>query len=292
MLRGLYSAASGMITQQRKHDSVTNNIANMNTPGYKEEISLARSFPEMMISIMRSEDGQGQKKIGRLSMGVMAEENINLFKQGALRETGNASDIALVSNIQVPGLTFNEGGKAITPDGQVVFQPQAFFTIKDAEGQIKYTRNGKFTVNAQNELVTAEGSHILGIDQQPLQINIPISDVKINPSGELINGVTGQRLLNSTGAPMAMLISKIDNPNMLIKEGDGNYRLADGATAAFVQPGEQVELRQGFIEGSNVDPAQSTVDLMTAARAYEANQKVIQFYDKSLEKAVNEVGRI
>ncbi|MNC42306.1 flagellar basal body rod protein FlgG [compost metagenome] len=80
----------------------------------------------------------------------------------------------------------------------------------------------------------------------------------------------------------------------MVREGNGVYRVneedAAGVTQAVMD--EQVQLHQGYLERSNVDPTQSVVDMMAAARAYESNQKLVQFYDKSLEKAVNEVGRV
>ena len=90
-----------------------------------------------------------------------------------------------------------------------------------------------------------------------------------------------------------MLISRIDNPNMLVREGDGTFRLDASADEPVpVAAGDNVTLMQGYVERSNVNAATVMVEMMSAARAYEANQKMIQFYDRTLEKAVNEVGRV
>lgn len=287
MLRGLYTAASGMIAQQRRHDTVTNNISNINTPGYKQTNAVTRSFPEMLLQ-MTGVEGASHRSIGRLNSGVMAEEALAIHLQGDLMQTSQASDFALVSNIEVEGLTFDASGKAVSEDGEVVFQPQAFFTVQDADGNIRYTRGGKFTVNGEGFLLTTDGSNVLGTNGAPIQL----------PAGIGLDTLTltdDQRFLDSNGAEIGaqLLISRIDNPNELVREGNGNFRFVnDEGEARPIEAGERIEVRQGYVERSNVDSAQAAVDLMAALRAYEANQKVIQFYDQSLQKAANEVGRI
>lgn len=300
MLRGLYTAAAGMISQQRKHDTITNNISNLNTPGFKQGNAVSRSFPEMLISLINKEEGQPEvKQIGRMNTGVFAEEDLSIYVQGDLSETKNPLDMAIVSNIQVPGLTFDGAGKAITPDGQKVFQPQAFFTVLDNNGQERYSRNGKFTVNDAGELVSSEGYRVLGADGQPIVLRDNatgefISGAKVTPTGQFVDSVNGVPLLDAQGNQIALRISRVDNPNRLIREGNGVYRInaGDEGLVTVAVPNNEVQIRQGFIERSNVDAAQSMVDMNAALRAYETNQKMVQFYDKSLEKAVNEVGRV
>jgi len=102
-------------------------------------------------------------------------------------------------------------------------------------------------------------------------------------------------LMTEDGQPLAgFLLTRVDNPNRLVPQGNGVFRLNpdDAALAVPVEVSGEVQIRQGFVERSNVDAAQSMVDLMTALRAYEANQKIVQYYDRSLEKTVNEVGRV
>lgn len=302
MLRGLYSATAGMITQQRKHDTVTNNIANLNTPGYKQVNAISRSFPEMLISLVNGGDGQAVKTLGRINTGVMVEENVSSFVQGDLQETNNPGDFALTSNIQLfenvqgvqQALQFDASGKAFNQAGEKVYQPQAYFTVQDTNGQERYTRNGKFFVNDAAELTTTDGYRVLGQDGEAIQLNLPIESVKMMPSGQLYNADNGLPIVNELGEQVTLLISQVDNPNRLIREGAGVYRIDNPETdpARPIDNLQEMSVYQGFIERSNVDAAQATVDMMTAARAYEANQKVIQYYDRSLEKAVNEVGRV
>lgn len=299
MLRGLYTAASGMISQQRKHDTITNNIANINSPGFKQGNSLSRAFPDMLISMIRGgEDKPTATSIGKLTTGVFAEENLSIHAQGDMQETQNPYDFAIVSNIQIPGAVFDGTGKYVTADGQKVFQPQALFTVRNAAGEQRYSLNGKFTVDPTGQLVNADGNLVIGRDGQPIVLvnpgtGLPIRTIKVTDKGEFLDG-NGLPMRNAAGVPIALLLSRAENPNLLLREGNGLYQInpGDEGTVTVVGPGDQVEVRQGYIERSNVDPAQSMVDLMSALRAYEANQKVIQYYDKSMDKAVNEVGRV
>lgn len=298
MLRGLYTAAAGMLTQQRRHDIITNNISNLNTPGYKEQNAVARSFPEMLISLVNGGEGQQSRSIGRLNSGVMVEEILPIFTQGDLQETGNPADFALISDIRViedvdgeeVQIDFNASGRGVNEDGETVYQPLAFFTVWNEAGEERYTRNGKFYVDPEGELRTTDGLRVIGVDGQPIEIDRPIDQVTMAPSGLLLDAITGQPL---DGDPN-LLISQVNEPFNLVREGNGYFRLenADENPAIPVVNPENVVIQQGFIERSNVDPTQSTVDLMTALRTYEANQKVIQYYDRSLEKAVNEIGRV
>ncbi|MFW5436630.1 flagellar hook-basal body protein [Paenibacillus apiarius] len=287
MIRGLYTAASGMMTQQRRHDTVTNNIANANTPGYKSVTGVTRSFPEMLLSLQGSDKASG-REIGRLNTGVFAEESRMLFNQGDLMQTNQAGDFALLADLQVPGVTFDGSGKGLDAQGNVVFKPEAFFTVREGN-DVRYTRDGHFRVNAQNELVTADGAQVLNRNNAPVVLDgQALEDVMLNPAGQLYNTRTGAAI---GGADL--LITRIDNPNDLIRTGNGRFRLQNGAQpGAPVELGRDVQVQQGYLERSNVDPAQSTIDMMTAYRAYEANQKIVQFYDKSLDKTVNEVGRV
>ncbi|MDF2813922.1 MAG: flagellar hook-basal body protein [Paenibacillus sp.] len=299
MLRGMYTATAGMLSQQRKHDTVTNNISNVNTPGFKQSRMVSRSFPEMLIALQEGEStGAPRVNLSRLNTGVLAEEALTVNVQGDLRETGNPFDFAVISDILVEGLQF-DNGKTITADGQRVFQPQAFLTVLNANNEQRFTRNGKFTVDPLGQVVTAEGFRVAGQDGQPILLmnpdtGVPISNVTINNRGQILDSVNGMPILDANGQPMALLLTRVEEPMRLVAEGSGilrNDELLPSLTAP-VNPNDQVEVRQGFLERSNVDPTQATVDIMTASRMYEANQKMVQYYDRSLEKAVNEVGRV
>lgn len=290
MLRGLYTAAAGMVTQQKKHDTVTHNIANLETPGFKKSEAVSRSFPEFLLANMQKDQHQ-MKSIGHLNTGVFVEEILPVFAQGDIHETNHPFDFALVSMIEVEGMTFDNAGKFISPEGEVIYRPQAFFTVINENGDIRYTRNGKFTVNAVGELVTHEGYRVLNSEGEPIVLRDPESDMPI----ERLVLLPGGALMTESGATVASLgLTRIEHPYRLIPEGLGLFRndADDSAQATPMTVNEQVQVRQGFVERANVDPTQSMVEMNLALRAYEANQVVIQYYDRSLDKAVNEIGRI
>lgn len=293
LLRGLYSAAAGMITQQRRHDAVTQNIANLNTPGYKAATPVSRAFPELLLSALGG-DNPPKRPIGSLHTGVFSEEHLLSMAPGVLLETGRVLDFAIVSNIQVelPGIgpvPFDASGKYVAPDGTVIVQPQVFFTVLTPEGEQRFTRDGRFRSEPDGTLVTLDGLPVLGVDGQPVVVDGPWDAVRVLPDGRLVDAQTGEPL---PGDPQ-LLLMRVENPDLLVREGNNRYRHEGPAgNLTPLQPGDQAEVRQGFLESSNVDPAQSLVELMTALRAYEANVRVIQSYDRSLEKAVNEIGRV
>ncbi len=300
MIRGLYTAASGMQAQQRKHDAITNNIANLQTPGYKAQATPLRSFPDMLIHLM---EGQGvpPQRIGTLTTGVFAEESLPLYLQGDLLETNQPLDFAIRSNIglEINGepVPFDASGKAIVDD-EVIFQPQAFFMVQGADGEPRFTRDGRFRLTEDRQLVTVNGEPVLSANGQPViipDIILSVDQIGITANGTLIDRTDGMEIANNVGGVFEpyQIIVRINNPYDLIREGNGNFRLAEGAEAPVaIEPEDEVVVMQGYTERSNVDPAQSMVDMMTALRVYEANQRVIQSLDQTLDKAVNEIGRV
>ncbi|MGN8770763.1 flagellar hook-basal body protein [Paenibacillus barengoltzii] len=299
MLRGLYTAASGMIAEQRRHDTVTQNIANLNTPGYKSVNTVARSFPEMLISLMGDKQSGNNKQIGKLVTGVFAEESLPAFTQGDLKETGKNTDFALISELGLENpetgepYAFDASGKFVTADGEVIYQPQAFFAVEDNEGNVRYTRDGSFAVNAAGELRTSTGYRVLDTDSNPiiLDAGLSVNTLSSDEAGNLT-------AVDNTGALVnlgTLGITVVEQPYQLVREGNGVFRVADEEAAGVrgLVPGtDGAVVRQGYLEVSNVDTAQSMVDLLAAQRAYESNQKIIQYYDRSLDKAVNEIGKV
>ncbi|AHV99376.1 flagellar hook-basal body protein [Paenibacillus sabinae] len=291
MIRGLYTAAAGMVTQQRRHDTATQNIANLNTTGYKQVESVSHSFPEVLISSM--ERGT-MKPIGRMNTGVFAEQSISKYLQGDLIESGKTTDFALSADLRLTdpatggNIVFDGSGKYISNQGETIYQPQAFFTVQDNDGNTFFTRNGSFNVSPAGELLSSGGYKVLGTNGQPVILSGTEGDLKVDGEGNLLDA--------STGAPSGarLGISIVTRPQELVRDGNGVFHVDDAAAAGvrYANAGDNMQVRQGYIEGSNVDATQAAVDLNAAFRAYEANQKVIQFYDSSLQKAVNDVGRV
>nr|WP_295973135.1 flagellar hook-basal body protein [uncultured Bacillus sp.] len=276
MLRGFYTASYGMLAQQRKTEMLSNNLANTNTPGFKADQASLRAFPEMLLKrIEQQKTGTEkeftlpvQKTIGALNTGVYMQETMPKFMQGSIQETNLNTDIALL-DINFP-VNPETGG-----------QGSVFFTIENANGETRYTRNGNFTLDSQGYLTTASGFYVL--DQQGERIQLSSEEFELDEAGNITD---------ANGKTSRVGVAYSDNPLALVKEGDGLYRAENALPDAYGMNGVQFKLQQGFIEQSNVDTAQTMTEMMTAYRAFEANQKVLQAYDRSLEKTVNEVGKV
>lgn len=272
MFKGFYTVASGMFAQQRRTEMLTNNMSNANTPGFKADQSAMKAFPEMLLqrfdkAQISTEKGLSlpfNKEIGTINTGVYMQEAIPKFIQGDLRDTGRKTDVALLD------VTMPENGSV-------------FFAVTGADGSVRYTRNGNFTLDAEGYLTTASGQYVL--DASGGQIQLSSDQFTINEAG-VITGENGERA--NLGVAFA------NDPLRMVKEGDGLFRTEDGAPLpnAAGQAGVQFKLQQGFLEQSNVDISRTMTDMMTAYRAFEANQKILQAYDRSMEKAVNEIGRL
>ncbi|MBM7648376.1 flagellar basal-body rod protein FlgG [Bacillus ectoiniformans] len=277
MFRGFYTAASGMIAQQRRTEMLTNNMSNANTPGYKADQSSMRAFPEMLLQRMDQVSIPTKKKLnlpfeprlGSVNTGVYMQETMPLFAQGDLRETGAKTDLALL-DISMP--VNEESGQS----GMV------FYTVQGSDGVTRYTRNGNFTLDAEGYLTTASGHYVLSQQGQRIQLNS--DQYTVDETGQITeNGAAAGRI----GVALAA------NPNVLVKEGDGLFRSEGGELPdAYTQNEAQFQMKQGFLEASNTDAARTMTDMLTAYRAFEANQKILTAYDRSMEKAANEIGRV
>ncbi|WP_394138526.1 flagellar hook-basal body protein [Cytobacillus oceanisediminis] len=277
MFRGFYTAASGMLAQQRRTEVLTNNMANANTPGFKADQTSMRAFPEMLLQRFDQQSVPAEKglnlpfnkRIGSLNTGVYMQESLPSFMQGDLTDTGLKTDLALL-DINMPA---NESG----------LRGSVFYTVSGPDGQPRYTRNGNFTIDGEGFLTTASGLYILNNEDERIQLS---SDrFTVNEDGIL----TGE-----AGETARLGIAFAENPESLRKEGDGLFAATDDSVLenAYNAEGVQFKLQQGYLERSNVDASRTMTDMLTAYRSFEANQKVLQAYDRSMDKAANEIGRI
>lgn len=278
MFRGFHTVASGMIAQQRKTEMLTNNMANANTPGFKAEQATFRSFPEMYMSSLEStriptEHGfklNGLSPVGAISTGVYMQETLPLFVQGQLLETGLPTDIALI-----------DGRLPVDEESGV---PGAiFFTLENEDGTQLYTKSGDFALDQAGFLTNPTGYYVL--DMNGNRIALENDHFSVTDAGVIMDG---ERAVATLG------ISFAERPDTLLKTGNGLFATENGENllVANGMAGVAYSMKQGYLEGSNVDSAQTMTEMLTAYRAFEANQKVLQAYDRSMEKAVNEVGRV
>ncbi|NPV72521.1 MAG: flagellar basal-body rod protein FlgF [Pelotomaculum sp.] len=263
MIRGLYSAAAGMDVLQAKVESVSNNLANASTPGYKREDITIRSFPEMLLirqgGIQRKPAGTPEA-IGTASNGVLLSELFIDHTQGDLRETGDPADVAI--------------------------KGPAFFAVSapgpESPDRVCYTRNGAFKIDQEGYLVTAGGYRVLGEDGE-----IRIEDFQLNDPARLSISPDGSVRIDGMEAGRLMLV-EFDDVNSLQKVGEGLFEDPQGTG----RPAVSSSVCQGYLEAPNVNVVDEMVSLITATRAYEANQRIIQSQDELLAKAVNQVGSL
>ncbi|TWT27821.1 flagellar hook-basal body protein [Planomicrobium sp. CPCC 101110] len=278
MFRGLYTATSGMMAHNRKQQVLTNNLSNANTPGFKQDQTVLRAFPAQLLSAMGKGTAlqSGSQRIGTLNTGVYAQEGIPSFTQGALKETGNSTDISLMSEL-LP----------LNPESEQ--KGTIMYAVRTENGEVRYTQNGQFTVDQAGLLRTSDGHTVLGQDLTP--INVISKEFTVQNDGQIT--------LENGASAGSLWIGYTENSGQLVKEGQGLLRW-DGAAEDAPQSVEDVPLlndsatfvQQGFLEQSNVDLTTTMTEMMSTYRGFESNQKVIQAYDRSMEKAVNEIGRI
>ncbi|MEC1522153.1 flagellar hook-basal body protein [Neobacillus niacini] len=280
MLRGIDTAASGMIALQRRQNALTNNLANVETPGFKQDSSPLRSFPEMLLQRIRQSETTGESpKIGTLSMGVYNQETLPLFSQGSLVDSNMPFDVAINDQALAPIL---ENGEYI--------KPAAFFAVQTSDGSFQFTRNGRFSVNENGQLTTAAGDLVLGKNGLPLSDQeLTSGNVSIQNNGDIIVNPDDPARARTVGSLGIMVVN---NPNQLVKKDNGLYELEGVAPAMLSQTlPAGLQLHHKMIEQSNVDTSKTITEMMTNIRLFEANQKVLQAYDKTLEQ-LNTIGRV
>lgn len=258
MLKGLYTAYTGMIHEQHRMDVMTNNLANANTNGFKKEGTTSQSFDSVLAYKIKdtSQAGNLPKRLGNMSLGVKTGENYVDYSEGPIKETGNPLDLALSGN--------------------------GFFTIeytnKAGETSTMYTRDGNFTMTAQGYLVTQDGDFVLGERGRRIRLD-PAQSVSIDRAGNIYQD----------GAVAASIqITDFEDYNYLERYGENFFYPVEGATTIEAD----TEVHSGYLELANMSVVTEMVNMIAIQRHYDANQKVITTYDDTLDKAVNQTGRI
>ncbi|MEW6697250.1 MAG: flagellar basal-body rod protein FlgF [Bacillota bacterium] len=256
MLRGLYIAMNSLDVQQAKLNNVSNNLANLATPGYKKNNVVVSRFSEtLQLALEANGPGGTRQPIGQGNLGNMVAQVHIDFKPGPLTETGNLTDVAL------------EG--------------KGFFVVENENGEQLYTRDGTFQVDAEGSLLSSEGYRVLG-EGGPITVEDP-ARMAIREDGTILVG---------EGAEVEevdkLQIVEFADP-ALLKKADGNYFTDPEGTA---EPTTSTTVVQGSLEKSNVDPVQEMIDIIPVARIYETSQKLVQVNDGLLDKAINQVGRV
>jgi flagellar basal-body rod protein FlgG len=252
MVRGLYTAATGMTVQRSKMDVLTNNVVNAETTGYKADSLITSTFDEVMLNRVNDPSIRilGTNAIGGYDYGTHIDELITDFSTGPLEQTDKKTDLAL------------------NGDG--------FFSIETAGGQTQYTKSGNFTVNNEGYLVTQDGGYVLG---QNGRIYVGSSEFSVSAGGEVTGDMAAPDMLN---------IVSFADPHVLRKVGNNLYTVyGDAAPVQSIS----TTVKQGMLETSNVNITDEMVDMISVYRKYEASQRIVNMTDKTLELTVN-LGRI
>ena len=257
MVRGLYTAYTGMKNEQNRLDIIANNLANSATVGYKEESATSQSFDELLtIKVKDESEAYNNRPIGHMSLGVKIGEAYTNYGQGSLRQTANTYDLAL------------EG--------------KGFFSVSvtDKAGNVstEYTRNGSFTMTKDGHIVDGNGNRLMG-EGGEIQVPTDAAKVVVDTTG----GVSADGVYVDT-----LKVTDFEDYNYLIKSADTRYQALNGA----VETAADATVRQGYTEQSNVNVVSEMVEMISITRAYEANQKMIKSIDSTLDLAANSVGKV
>jgi len=248
LIYGLYLSTQGALIQDAKGDVVANNLANVNSAGFKRDVAVFRvrpPEPREDISI----ESAGPAMLEEIGGGAYIAEVVTLLSQGLLKETGRALDVAL--------------------DGE------GFFVVSDGRERY-YTRAGDFKVEG-GYLVNQDGHYVL--DDTGREIAVASEDVYISADGTVYDA----------GSPVGRLgVVKVSPAGALRKVGGTLFAPSPGAEEVE----SEAEVLEGFLELSGVNPMVEMVNMIEALRAYEANMEMVRIQDRTLDRAVNEVGRV
>lgn len=266
--KGVYTALSGAIAQSQRLDTIANNIANVNTPGFKKDKQVFQEYltanekpPEVMnvprvpASIESFYDMQGGDKSFVDSKGTFTD-----FSQGTVKHTGNNLDVAI------------EG--------------RGFFEIATPQGT-RFSRAGNFSLDGDGKLVTKDGYPVLraaadGADPESRVIRVSgQGSISISNNGEVYEG-------NQSLGRLAVV--NVTEPDHLQKTGNGLYAFKTNANPEVVNVGN-AGIKQGFLESSNVNIVHEMTEMISANRVFESTQKAISTYDSMSDKLVNIVGK-
>jgi len=259
MVRSLYTAATGMMAQQMQIDVVSNNISNVNTIGYKKQrAEFADLFYQTLEYAGTATSTTTTSPTGiNVGLGVRPTAITKIFTQGNLKQTNNNLDLAI--------------------------QGDGFFQVQLPDGRIAYTRDGAFKLDAEGNVVTSDGYKLIP------EITIPPTTVQISigTDGTVSILEAGQTQMQQIGQ---ITLAKFINPAGLHSLGSNVYINTSASGEPLVSnPGMDGlgEIRQGFVEMSNVQLVEEMTDLITGQRAYDAASKAIMTSDEMLQTVNN-----
>jgi flagellar basal-body rod protein FlgF len=272
--KGIYAALSGSMAQALKIDTIANNIANVNTTGFKKD---QQTFGEYLTAIEKNPE---VIEVPKITASIESFYNNNGTDKSFVDSTGT------YTNFEQGSLKHTAGKLDVALDGE------GFFEIATAQG-VKLTRAGNFTIDNEGRLVTKDGHTVVvnsdGQTSDPLDGEAKrnsvaqfsgLANAYISENGEVFDGDKKLGKLS---------IIKLNNPEALQKVGHSFYEYKSNMTPDVVQM-EHPSLKQGYLETSNVNIVAEMTDMIMAQRVFEGTQKAIQAYDQMEDKAINQVG--
>lgn len=277
MMRSLWTAASGMLAQQTNLDTISNNLANVNTAGYKKDtVEFKSLLYQTLQSTSTNNAGENKPVPAQVGLGTRTASITTVYSQGGLQESPN--------------------------DTYMAIEGSGFFKVRDKDGNICYTRDGSFRVQPTEGgtmLCTAEGYPVLDQNNNPIIIpsEYRSDDFNVDREGNIfVSDTNGDKIpltsvLDGQNYEQKIGLVQFNNPAGLDSVGGNLYR----ETVASGAPLEESEneglsqslVHQGYIEMSNVQVADEMVNMIVAQRAYEMNSKAIQAADTMLQQANN-----
>lgn len=256
MMRSLWISKTGMEAQQTQLDTISNNLANVSTNGYKKAHAV---FEDLMYQNLRQAGANSTEQTTvptglQVGLGTRAVATSRSFSQGNLQQSANNLDVAVLGN--------------------------GFFEIQMPDGTTGYTRDGSFQVSSTGQLVTNNGYPV----QPGITIPAAAQSVTIGSDGTVSVTLAGQSAAQTVGQ---LQIANFVNPAGLDPKGQNIFaETAASGTAQSGTPGQSGlgTLRQGFVETSNVNVVEELVAMIQTQRAYELNSKAIQTSDQMLQK--------
>ena len=252
---GLYINLSGIVSEGKKMDIVTNNLANINTVGYKSE---GLVFGDFLSQKAISAENAGDKMPLADNQYPIMLYSFNNFSQGALKHTGNRLDLAI--------------------------QGDGFFAVKTPNG-VKYTRNGAFSLNGDEQIVTQEGFPVLGTNGKPIAITERGSDITIAKNG-IINILNPQTDENEYAGQIGIVDFK--NPELLSRNGGNLFSVNKKSGKPALN--DNADIEQGYLEESNVNEIKNMVELIDIDQTRTTMMNVLKSYSQVDSTAINTVG--
>ncbi len=268
MIKALWTGASGMTTQQTSLDTISNNLANIATTGYKKEtVQFSSLLYQKLQTDTTDSEGNAKPGIAQVGLGVRTSGIVSQFTQGTLQETGNTFDLAIEGN--------------------------GFFMVRMDDGTTAYTRDGSFGLSiGTNGLTLANSAGYPVLDANGEEIVVDSSwnaaNLSISNDGELVyQDADGNAVL--TGKKIGL--AQFNNAAGLLKQSGGLLTETANSGTPRIE-GEDTALKAskihaGYLEASNVETAEELVNMIVTQRAYEMSSKSIQAADEMLQQANN-----